>query len=178
MGDRVEFKLKNRSKDRTVGVVLAVDGINTLLRERVADRGPRDCLKWVLAPGDEYVIDSFWLDVEGKKRRRFNVLPDPESDRLVALDPDSRGLIAVYGFVSDLVKEPEANTPARPDAKVELKERSRSLSLRRGPGRTRGLIGEGSSGELHPMSLERVAFKYDPEPAVALFFRYYTRKAP
>jgi hypothetical protein len=61
VGDAVKFRITNVSKLK-VGVLLGVNGVNTLFEELLAERRPSQCTKWILGPGDSYDINGFYLD--------------------------------------------------------------------------------------------------------------------
>jgi hypothetical protein len=75
-GTQVQFRLTNKSKDR-YGVVLKVNGENTIARESLLDC---QCHKWVLDPGDSFLVKGFQTDdATGPQAQSFVVLPDDES---------------------------------------------------------------------------------------------------
>lgn len=95
-GQKVKFVLTNTSRD-TVGVVLAVNGKNTLFLEDLATRPPGSCTKWILAPGEVYTVAGFYAGEDGKEVRGFKVLSDEESARS-DLAPEQKGVYSMYVF--------------------------------------------------------------------------------
>src|SRR5262249_52683566 len=75
-GDTVTFDLQNNSKDR-LGVILAVDGVSTLFKERLGDKAPAECTKWILEPGETLGVSGFYIKERGPKNLQpFKVLPE------------------------------------------------------------------------------------------------------
>jgi hypothetical protein len=93
-GQEVRFELKNRTTEK-LGVVLRVNGINTLHKE-AADRPIEQYTRWVLAPNTPYSIRGFYVN-DGTKTncQKFDV----RSPRGMSnLDPDKLGLIEIDLF--------------------------------------------------------------------------------
>jgi hypothetical protein len=160
--DKVTFKIKNRSKDQ-VGVVLAVNGKNTLMEEDVSARAPSECTKWILDPDGEIAIPGFYTQEDGKNLKPFRVLGDEESEKKM-LEPHVKGMISAYVFM----KNPGVVSADH------LKSEARRTNLRRTL-RKQGLIFEEEM--LVPGDkLQRVKFEHDREPVASLNIRYYTGK--
>ena len=70
--------IQNVSQD-TVGVVLAVNGKNTLFQEDLTSKPVAECTKWVLGPGETYTVEGFYMTEDGKDVRAFKVLSNDES---------------------------------------------------------------------------------------------------
>jgi hypothetical protein len=117
---QVHFKFK--SKER-VGVVLLVNGVNTLNKE--ADREADQYSMWVLEPGEEYVIRGYHTE---SGREPFEVLSESASV-LSELGNPKRGKIELFVFR-------EAAKPAKPAKEPQEKlpgAAVRPLNLRATP---------------------------------------------
>ena len=95
-GQKVKFKITNITKE-TIGVVLAVDGKSTLFAEDLTTKSPGECTKWILAAGEVYTIDGFYMGEDGKDVRSFKVLSDDESAK-VELAPEQKGVFSMFVF--------------------------------------------------------------------------------
>ena len=95
-GQKVKFVVTNKSSD-TVGVVLAVNGKSTLFLEDLTSKSPGECTKWILAPGEAYTIEGFYMSEDGKQVRAFKVLSDDESAK-TDLSPDQKGVFTLFAF--------------------------------------------------------------------------------
>src|SRR5262249_53324456 len=98
-GKRVEFKLRNKSKE-TLALVLRVNGVNTLNKEG-PDRQVDRCTKWVLEPGKVYTVRGFYLPDD--RMEEFKVV---SPGALPSLDPRKLGLIEVALFRKDDAADP------------------------------------------------------------------------
>lgn len=186
-GQKVKFVIKNTGQE-TVGVVLAINGQNTLFQEDLTTKAPGECTKWVLAPGEIYTVEGFYMSEDGKDVRLFKVLSDEESQK-IELSPEHKGIYSLFVFRegagamnissadnTDLSRRPKnrsASAQAAATAHTELSHKlpSRSRSTAR-QGKGRGIVvGEesGTSGA----ALNRVENKFDPQPAAAIFIRYW-----
>jgi len=98
-GQKVHFTLKSTEK---LGVVLQINGINTIGAERNADIN--NLSQWILEPNKEYVVNGVY-EVSGKARELVAV---PPSDKDLAELGKGAGLINV-----DLFRErrPNDNVP-------------------------------------------------------------------
>ncbi len=95
-GQKVRFVVKNISKE-TVGVVLAVNGKNTLFQEDLASKPVAECTKWIIAPGESYTVQGFYMSEDAKDVRPFKVLSDDESAKS-DLAADSKGVFSMVVF--------------------------------------------------------------------------------
>jgi hypothetical protein len=180
-GQDVVLVVRRDNSKARYGVVVMVNGENTLFRERLT---PLDCTKWVLEPGQKpFVVRGF--------RTETNLLPFKVSSvassktNEVNYGPDV-GTISVVVFRESGGGEPPANLPADEEAVVRgllpsgpvkdaaaLKE-----SLRKGAGDAaqkkklalRGLI-ESQEG-VTARELERAEFIPDPIPIQSLIITY------
>jgi hypothetical protein len=189
-GDTVAIKIKNVGKD-TVGVVLAVDGVSTLMDGDMAGKKPADCTKWILAPGDEYVVDGYYQSETGENVKKFKVLNEDDSRKKMELDPQNMGKITLAVFTPDtkiekLKVEQRGLRRGLMASKVKpanLKEAqqhlSRSVASKSAPLRShvKGANGRGivvAEDDLSAGStLTRVPFQYGPEPTVSMTIQYY-----
>jgi hypothetical protein len=72
-GEKVWFKLDNLTDD-TYGIVLKVNGVNSIFKEKFDDR---DCKKWILKPHESAIVRGFQTKLD--EREDFKVLPPEES---------------------------------------------------------------------------------------------------
>jgi hypothetical protein len=105
-GQKVKFVIKNVSKE-TVGVVLAVNGKNTLFQEDLASKPIAECTKWIIAPDESYTVQGFFMSDDGKDVRPFKVLSDGESAKS-DLAPDSKGVFSMVVFPAVPAGDPGA----------------------------------------------------------------------
>jgi len=189
-GDRVRFRLENTSKSDIFGVVLKVNGENTIYHERFDDK---DCMKWVLQPGEKAVVGGF--QESDDTRTDFRVLSAKESEESVVRYGDHTGTFQIAVFRGKLVekKEPvKAEPPKLPEEEATIAAISRG-SLPAGPNErandlkslqtklrerdfhsagSRGAIGEGNQSE---SKIKKVVFEADPPLAIVKYpIRYYT----
>lgn len=133
--DEVSFLVRNRT-NQPVGLVVAVNGRNTLFQEDIKDKPPAECAMWVLDDTQQYAIRGFYLGEKGENIKKFRVLSDPESQRLMEVNPDTQGVISLYIFAkAGGIPANTVNTPVNPirnndtNASVSLPE---TRNLRRG----------------------------------------------
>jgi hypothetical protein len=181
-GQKVVFVLERRDSSKTAyGVVLKVNGENTLERERKRDL---QCIKWILEPGDgpTHVRGFQKGDTVADK---FRILSRPESKEKEFYYGADVGLITMAVFRNrDEKSEPPPRDPKdsfeeederalqrgmfpaeRPEELSRLKE-----LLRKEKSETRGLIGSGPEVE---SKVQTVKFTADPTPVMAISIRYY-----
>jgi hypothetical protein len=65
-GQKIIFSLTNNDKERTLGVVLKLNGISTINQQK--DESIR-CRKWVIAPGKTFKIDGFRMLPESGQQK-------------------------------------------------------------------------------------------------------------
>jgi hypothetical protein len=190
-GDRVRFRLENTSKTDTYGVVLKVNGENTIFHERFDDK---DCMKWILQPGEKAFVAGF--QESDDSRTDFRVLSAKESEESVVRYGEHTGTFQVAVFRGKLVekKEPDKTKPIVKPAEEEViiaaisrgglptDPSSRSSDLKSlqaklrerdfdGAG-SRGAIGEGNMSE---NKIKKVIFEADPPLVIIKHqIRYYT----
>jgi hypothetical protein len=199
---KVKFVITNKSND-TVGVVLAVNGKNTLFEQDLTSKQVGECTKWILAPNESYTIDGFYMSVDGKDVRPFKVLSDDESAK-VDISPEQKGVFSFFVFrpgsssgmnVStdggDLAESADTKTDS-----TDLSEVQRGLRAATGTHAKNGrlLTETRRKRESHPRdvskkgnrglvvegdataggNLKRIDAKLDPQPAISQFIRYYT----
>ena len=113
----VEMVLENKSQSDTLGVVLKVNGQNTLYQE--TDDAP-NCHKWVLGPGKTFHIKGFYTDDTGDNVLPFKVLSDDETKQKADQMKDDKtlGIIEFHVFRS---------SDKAPDAAMDV---SRTVNLR------------------------------------------------
>jgi hypothetical protein len=178
-GQSVRFVVRKR--DRTAdryGVVLLVNGLNTLRKERLT---PAECSKWVLGPGapavevrgfqtDAATAEAFRvLSSEESRRNEMSYGPEVGSVTLVvfrerkgppppALDDEGEDLAAIAR--ATMPRTPPANLAA-------LKYR---LHAGADAGGSRGLIVEGRQTD---SKIRTVEFIPDPTPVMSATITYY-----
>jgi hypothetical protein len=190
-GDTVKVVLVNRGRER-VAVALLVNGFNTIMQEMAE---PRYCMKWILGPGKDLVVEGFYVGGTGKDNvRPFRVLSDQASEALFEInDGDLRnerlGTIGVHVFVEG-ARPAGGDTPVtRGLSPLVLKEKAAQI---KGIGdfnkllyaaadrdkqdrtRTRGLIADDGKAQNGSRLVEE-EFKNATE-VQHLLIRYYDRK--
>jgi hypothetical protein len=114
-GAALAFRLKNTT-DRRLGVVLRLNGVNTINEETLE---PENCRKWVLPPGRAAVVNGFYLlggdDSKSEKPSRipFKVLVGREARQMKAQLGPRAGLIDVDVFEEGPAREAELFISAR-----------------------------------------------------------------
>jgi hypothetical protein len=186
---KVWFKLENVSKD-SCGVVLKVNGVNTIFKERLPDR---DCHKWILKPGGVTVVRGFQMKLT--EREDFVVLSASESQANEVRYGELAGLFQVSVFVA------HGPAKAEPPALVMNDDQRAVAAIAKGsldvaaipPGNLRSLQSKlrkrvedaaGSRGMVDgdpdnpkPHLVEKVEFKANPPaPVMSYPIRYYSPK--
>jgi hypothetical protein len=181
-GQEVTFLLRRKGPAREpLGVVLKVNGENTLFHEKLKDV---DCHKWILAPGDgPLVIRGFHSD--DRSAVKFRVSSPEESKKNEVNYGADVGTISVTVFRERKGKEPppsldeDAEDEAATNRGIFPGQTPRTLSalqsqLRAEARVTRGLI---EKGEAIAASLKRVSFKADETPIMSATITYYRPKS-
>jgi hypothetical protein len=199
IGDTVKLKIENVSDKETIGVVVAVNGKSTLMQEDITSKPLKDCTKWILGPGESYVIDGFYTKELDENVRKFRVLTAEEAQNEIAVDPSFKGKITIAVFSTVPHKK---TTPEEPAGKAKIENRSlmrgniphtvkprsaadarkrvetalkqpvkRFFGKSTGP-KSREYIGEEKS-EVKGMELQRVKFDFDPESQISMTIQYY-----
>jgi hypothetical protein len=200
-GQKVKFVIRNTSPD-TVGVVLAINGKSALFLEDLVEKSPGECTKWILAPGEAYTIEGFYMTEDGKEIRPFKVLSDEESVK-AEFSPEHKGVFALHVFRAgspeaagmniggELARKPKGRGKTLADAQAALAQATKTKvqnghlvadksktkaapprSARQGKG-GRGLVVDDAEAATSGTALNRVEFTPDPQPAMSLFIRYY-----
>lgn len=193
-GVRVQLRLTNRTKDETYGVVLLVNGENTIFREEQGP--PLEMYKWVVEPGKSITIDGYQSNLE--KCDAFQVLPPRESEERAVHYGRDAGLISLWVFrgvgpggtdfakyeapkLPDDVRLVSRGTPKRgageqpPNDLLTLKNRLRNqlrsddTNEAKGP-RAKGLIVSGGQAD---SPVQTTPFKAYPLPVKFDTIRYY-----
>ena len=169
---------RNGTDKTRYGVLVRVNGENTLYRDRTPDSR---AAMWILEPGaSRFAIEGFQID-KGT-RQDFRVLSDRESqNRLIDYGRD-------VGFISIAVyQELRTSKPVLSEDQTDLAVQSQAqLPEKTAPSRgqlaqslfkqlmdqngTRGLIAEGQSTAA---AINNVNFERDPVPVMATSIRYY-----
>ncbi len=187
--DRIEFTLTNPGPG-TYGVVLLVNGENTLYQERTA---PLACRKWVLAPNTTVTVRGFQTGPDTVAP--FRVLPPDEVPADAVNYGEHAGTFRMVAFHGKMIANPEPgmlikrttdettvlavastrgirSSGAKPQT---LKVLQADLRGRVGTDGARGYVVKGSSTEKFETS--SVEFVASPESPVAdVSLRYFTPK--
>jgi hypothetical protein len=96
-GDKISLVIKNAS-NVDVGVVVAVNGKNTLHLEAVTQESAAECYRWILKSGDSYTLTG-WYDKDNRIFP-FTALSDEDSTKEEELDASPYlGAIQMWVFV-------------------------------------------------------------------------------
>jgi hypothetical protein len=182
---KVSFTLVNTADD-TYGVVLKINGQNTIKREQ---QDALDCKRWILKGGESITIRGFQLDTQDMDP--FKVQPPYESELNSVYYGDNAGTISMVVFRSG---KPEEAAPQKSEEAIAVATVSRGmLSLHGEPmasdlkrfqkqlkketggetaeARSRGLVtGVGMKGS-NPV--KEVDFHPIPTPELSATIRYY-----
>jgi hypothetical protein len=177
-GQKVSLVLKRDGGEQRYGVVLKVNGENTLGRQRLPDLR---CTRWILDPGaGPLTIRGYQTD--DRQAQEFRVLSREESEANEMNYGADVGTITMTVFGELRGKEPP------PDLSDE-ETYATAVSLGKLPPETaanfaalkaqlledssRGLIGQ---GETIGSTVQRVKFKPDPTPLMSVTIVYYQRR--
>ena len=189
--EKVAFRLTNES-DETFGVVLKVNGQNSIYRE---EKAPLDCYKWILEPKKSILVSGFQLDNMAKAD--FDVKSESESRQEEMKYGDNAGTFSVVVFRAaksaadkQIVEEEKArDLPAAMISRgtEQLSTRISASDLASFQGElakltkraeetkgSRGVIGAGKMGVNPVMD---VKFTPVPRPAFSATIRYYDPKS-
>jgi hypothetical protein len=175
-GDKVTFVLsRNDNSQERYGVVLKVNGENTLYKQRLS---PELCTKWIFDPGAEpYTVVGF--KTKETKGERFRVLSRAESKESEVYYGADVGTIELVVFREKKVKEEpkllldddedmalihRGILPDEPPANLGALRTQLRQDLKR------GVIG---SGEAVDIETNKVKFDTDPTPVMAVTIVYY-----
>lgn len=173
-GQKVSFLVRRNDRSQeTYGVVLKVNGKNTLFRQRLPELS---CRKWVLEPGDPSTPPILGFYTADNTIESFTV-ESPQASRGSAIDygPDV-GTITMTVFRGKLDEAPEQLGPdehavqrgAFPATKPE------SLTALQAALRRSSIRGRLKPGEKVPQpELKRVAFEPIPVPVMTVTVRYF-----
>lgn len=184
-GQMVEMAIvRGTSAKGTLGVVLRVNGENTLGRQTVSDL---ECRKWLLTPTHTKTVIRGY-QIEGKDQaEQFSVLSDEESKTRAVDYGRHVGQIQLTVF-KEMEKDPNDLPPGLPSEDeedlvamlrgVQPKKTPSNLSALKGQIRsagretqTRGLIVAGDKTESR---IRQVSFEPDPTPVMSATVTYYT----
>jgi len=178
-GQKVSFIVtRNGADKKRYGVLVRVNGENTLYRERTPDF--RASI-WILEPSlAKFSVQGFQLD-KGT-RQDFRVLSDRESkNRTIDYGRDI-GLISIVVYQEQstskpILSEDQIDLAVQSQAQLPLKTASSRGQLGKSlfdqlmdQDGTRGLIAEGQS---KAAAINTVTFDRDPTPVMATSIRYY-----
>jgi hypothetical protein len=177
---RVKLLLTRDGDQARYGVVVKVNGENTIFRQKLPDP---QCRKWILGRGAKpFPIDGFQLD--NKKHVRFKVLSPYESENGKVNYGDDVGQITMTVF-REATKPPPQPSPLAPDYQEqksaavvkaahlpENKESYGALLASLQQQAARGLLG---AGEAVDRGFNTTPFTADPTPVQTLIVVYFKR---
>lgn len=187
---RVTFRLHNTSKTDTYGVVLMVNGINTLFEEELP---PEDCHKWILDPGESVVVEGFQQTLE--KRKKFDVEPVDQAVRRFRYG-DYVGTFQMIVFLRDVGPKPE--TPPEPSEDEQREQGvAQAMAIKQNDdrpesleGRQQAILTQGKtakisvgdkglivSGAAEEGNVKKVDFRFYRDPVMSSVIYYYRPKA-
>jgi len=179
-GDKVELVLRrNDASQEVYGVVLTVNGENTLYKQRLS---PELCSKWIFGPGAApYTIEGFKTDVASGEA--FRVLSRAESKKNEVYYGADVGTFSLVVFRKKRGGDPpkllfdDEEDMAFVHRGIFPQGQPNNLSaLRqqiRQPVDKEPLRGVIVGGEKITIQTEKVEFKADPTPVMALTITYY-----
>jgi hypothetical protein len=176
----VALRLRRDDTKTRYGVVLKVNGENTIGRQRLPDLS---CRRWILDPGaGPITITGYQIDA--RTAEQFRVLSRRESKAREMDYGADVGTITLTVFreqqkeeVSDPTEEKEQRN-ARLAARAQLPQNETYQDLKTAllaeanDSETRGLIGEGEKVE---SKVREVKFKAEPTPVMSVTLIYYRR---
>jgi hypothetical protein len=186
-GQKVELVLKRDGSRERFGVVLKVNGENTIQKQRLPDP---QCTRWILDPGPRpLIIDGYQINAQQKEV--FRVLSAHESQAREMDYGADVGTITLTVFREAKGKKPPPDTteeakeaqvvnkgtletppqPGEPDKPDTLG----ALTARLLEDTQRGLIAE---GPVRPGEVTVVKFDPDPLPVMCLTVIYYNPRNP
>ena len=176
-GQKVEFRLTKDSTNARYGVVLKVNGQNTLRKQQLPDLS---CGKWVFSkPAEQFAIRGFQMNQ--KELEQFRVLGNSESKSREVDFGDEVGLISMTVFAEgdaqpfDLGEDAQesqivenARLPVKPSKSFG------ALKAKLLADANRGLITEGNvvQGQVRV-----VKFQPNPIPIMSATAKYYAKKS-
>jgi hypothetical protein len=181
-GQKVVFRLRRDSGTDTYGVVLKVNGENTIAKQRQPDLY---CRRWILRPGSgPRPITGY--QINDREQEVFRVLSAAESKSREMNYGADVGTISLTVFRQRSSAAPppdplEAREEKRarvvataklPEKKESLGDLKKALLEEANEGEVRGLIGEGKRKKKH---VKKVTFNPDPTPVMSITLIYYRR---
>jgi len=179
-GQRVEFGLRRDNVQERYGVVLKVNGENTLDKERFPDAS---CRKWILAPGEgPWVIRGYQLG--NNRREDFRVASAAEAKTIEMYYGRDVGTITMCVFrerkgkVKPKLESDEERSQTVIQKLPEIGKADTYGALKAqlleeaNKDRDRGYIVPGQNVE---SNVQRVSFNADPNPIMCLTIVYYRR---
>jgi hypothetical protein len=177
-GQKVTFVVRRKDASRPrLGVVVKVNGENTLFRQKEADA---QCSMWVFEPRlSEFGITGFQVD--GQQLQLFKVLSQAESQAKEIDYGEFVGTISVSVFQERTVApkpSPQLLTDEGEDFEIltrgvfpkEQPQNLGALKQQLARSATRGLITEGAT---IARQVEKVKFNRDPIPIMTATIKYY-----
>jgi hypothetical protein len=181
-GQKVALRYTRRDRsDRTFGVVLKVNGENTLGREKLPDA---QCRCWILGPQfTDKPITVLGFQISDTQRLNFRVASREESKQREVYYGNDVGMITMTVFPERKGKRPapprdfehkDEQIIRRTELPTDKSKTSTFGQLQQElyAGLDRGLIVEGKAD---PSRVEVQPFEYDPTPVMTLTIRYYRK---
>ena len=198
-GAVVTFRLTNTSADETFGVLLAVNGKNTIAHvgQQLPDTPAHLSQLWVLKPGEAQTVKRFLRDAAGNTDQ-FRVLPEDESAaQFGGMHPDHRGLFEMWVFGNRPASGPAITPKVEEAASITLGAAPRGLAKTRSAdaarrlavkttgvmmvkgefqagGQKRGVVA-GGGGNVNDGKVNVEAFEHSDQPVAYVKVRYYSR---
>jgi hypothetical protein len=189
--EKVSFRLKNNDKLETFGVVLKVNGRNTIFPDDARDTDDVLCYKWILKPGDGVEVFGFQMDKGG--REDFVVQSEEEARKDGMRYTEATGTFSLTIFRETTLQgvDPIVFNDAKPKPDVMVGRGGQFVSKQGGPNdlaalrnaltaetdkvlaneNSRGVIGKGGRSD-NPV--REVKFKSHKYPDLKAEIRYFT----
>jgi hypothetical protein len=183
-GQGIVLRLERDKTDVRYGVVVQVNGENTLFGERLA---PLDCTKWILEKGQapftirgirtETTLRRFKVSsVDVSKSNELNYGPDVGTISLVVFRESAGGVAPLDLPEEELAVQRTALPADRPKDAAELKKLLKGVGAEKKDPPLRGL-GEAEKDGVSAPALERIDFIPDPIPIQSVTITYYRPQA-
>jgi hypothetical protein len=181
VGQHVELRLTRDNSQETYGVVLKVNGENTIAKQKLQDS---QCRRWILEPSRKVLtIDGYQKD--DKTYEPFEVKTAEESKKMAMDFGDQAGMITMTVFRKRQGKAP----PKDPlDRYASAEEAIKGADLPKEAGTYRDVLNQmedevktrsldslfAGSGKTKGRSVKKVTFDADPTPILSETIIYYT----
>jgi hypothetical protein len=187
--DVVTFRLKHKNKDKnTYGVILKINGQNTLLPDNPDSDDFFRCFKWIVKPHTEFEIKGYQKDLK-EKAKAFKVLSAAQSRRSAVYYGEHAGTFTVIVLEGQGDDEKPQIVEALPDEMVAIGRgvpnrlgdfgslealqghlKKAAKGGRTGPEVPKGMIQQGADTE---QMVEEVPFRASAKRIPVIQIRYY-----